>query len=76
MAKCNHAESTVLIKNYINVKMRAGIAQYSDWVRARRSGFYTRQEQYVFLCSTASTLGPTQPPIQWVLEGKAAGARS
>jgi hypothetical protein len=45
------------------------IAQwYSAGRRARWSGFETRQGLRIFLYTTASrtTLGPTQPPNQWV----------
>jgi hypothetical protein len=42
----------------------------SDGQRAGRPGTDSREEQEFFLFSIASrpALGPTQPPIQWVLE--------
>jgi hypothetical protein len=45
--------------------------KYSDEVRDGRPGFDSRQRQDIFLYSTASrpSLGPTQPPIEWVPMG-------
>jgi hypothetical protein len=44
------------------------LSRYSDGLQAALPGFDYRQEQGIFLYSTASRLamGPTQPPIQWV----------
>jgi hypothetical protein len=47
----------------------AGLAQHiAIRLRAGRPGFDRWQEQETFLLSTATiqSLGPTQPPIQWV----------
>jgi hypothetical protein len=43
-------------------------SQYSGWPRTGRPGFDPRQRQRIFLLASASrpTLGPTQPPVQWV----------
>jgi hypothetical protein len=61
--------------------MGAGIAQYSDGLRAEWLGFDSWQGQKVFLYSTASrsALGLIQPPIKCVpgaltLGGKTVGA--
>jgi hypothetical protein len=45
------------------------LSQYSDWLRTRWPGFDPRQRQRIFSLASASrpALGPTQPPIQWVL---------
>jgi hypothetical protein len=42
--------------------------RYSSGLRDGGPGFDSRQGKEIFLYSTASraTLGPTQPPIQWV----------
>jgi hypothetical protein len=51
------------------------LSRCSDGLRAGRPGLDSRQRQEVFLFSTASrpTLGPTQPPVQWVLEDSPRG---
>jgi hypothetical protein len=62
--------------------VKAGITQwYSAALRAGDRVFESRQGLGIFLCTIASrpALGPTEPPIQWVLGGsfpgvKAAGA--
>jgi hypothetical protein len=48
------------------------VIMYSDGLRSGRPGFDSRQGQQIVLFSTASSpsLGPTQPPIQWVPGGK------
>jgi hypothetical protein len=42
--------------------------RYCDGLRNRRSGFYSRKEQEIFLFSTASrsALEPIQPSTEWV----------
>jgi hypothetical protein len=44
------------------------VSRYSDGLHFGRPGFDSRQGQEIVLLSLASgtTLGPTQPPIQWV----------
>jgi hypothetical protein len=41
----------------------------SDWLQVGRPGFDPRQRQRIFPLISASrpALGPTQPPVQWVL---------
>jgi hypothetical protein len=52
---------------YSTYLLGAGVAQWltTDWT----PGFYPRQRQRIFLLTSASRpeLGPTQPPVQWVL---------
>jgi hypothetical protein len=45
-------------------------------VRVRRPQFVSRRELrfYLFVTASKPDLGLTQPPIQWVLKGKEAGA--
>jgi hypothetical protein len=47
----------------------AGVAQAVKCLRTGRPGFNPQQRQRIFPLSPASrpALGPTQPPIQWVL---------
>jgi hypothetical protein len=54
----------------------AELSRYSDELQAGRPGFDSRQCK-IFLISTASTptLGPTQPPIQWVPEALSLGVK-
>jgi hypothetical protein len=61
------------------------LSGYSDRLRAGQPGFHSREGQEAFLYSTASrpALGPSQPPLQWVMgykdflpTHKAAGAWS
>jgi hypothetical protein len=49
----------------------------SDGLRAGWLGFDSRQVLEIFLCSRGSipALGPTQPPIQWVLCALSLGVR-
>jgi hypothetical protein len=53
------------------------LSGYSEGLRVGRPGFHSRQEQEIFLFSTVSrlALGPTQPPIQWVLGAFSPGAK-
>jgi hypothetical protein len=45
------------------------LSQYSVWLQTGWLGFNPQQGQSTFLLASASglALGPTQPPIQWVL---------
>jgi hypothetical protein len=47
------------------------LCRYGNGIRVGGSGLNSRQEEQIFLYSTASRpdLGPTQHPIQWVLGG-------
>jgi hypothetical protein len=57
--------------NFIYIRSLILISsRYSDGLWAGRTGFHSRQEQHILLYSAASrqTLGPNQPPIQWVPE--------
>jgi hypothetical protein len=47
------------------------LSRYSDWLRAGRPGFDSRQEYKIYLCSTLSrpALCHIQPPTQWVWTG-------
>jgi hypothetical protein len=62
--------------NPLKVNRRFG-RTCSDGLRAGRSRLNSRQGKENFLCSTASrpALGPTQPPIQWVLGAPSHGAK-
>jgi hypothetical protein len=55
-------------ENYKPGSYVTSLSQYSDGLRAGRPGFDSRQDQEIFLFSTAIrlALGPTQSPIQWV----------
>jgi hypothetical protein len=41
-------------------------SRYNHMLRAGRPGFSSRQEQEIFFTASRPTLGPTQPPIQWL----------
>jgi hypothetical protein len=58
-----------LVTKLTNIKL-IDLSRYSDGLWDGRMGFDWRQEQGIFLHSTASRsgLGPIQPLIQWVPE--------
>jgi hypothetical protein len=65
----NHPQECPPNLKGINSFIANGIAdRYSDRLRSGRLKFDSRQEQEIFLFSTASrpALGPTQSLIQWV----------
>jgi hypothetical protein len=78
------ASFTRVISSYTVIQKqmyaRHQLSQYSDRLRARRSGFDSRQGQAIIICSTATR--PALKPIQYCLMGtkgsfpggKAAGA--
>jgi hypothetical protein len=47
----------------------AGYCQYTVWLRTGRSRFDSRQTQRIFPLASVSrpALGPTQPPVHWIL---------
>jgi hypothetical protein len=42
-------------------------SRYSDWLGAEELGFGSRQGARFFSIASRPALGPTEPPIQWVL---------
>jgi hypothetical protein len=70
---------TILLNKHV-IK-RNDLGQYSDYAMGqtiRVSGFHSQQELGIFLFTTVSrmVLGPTQHPIQWVLEVKQPGCET
>jgi hypothetical protein len=63
--------------NYLSIPEPGELCQYSDMLWAEQPGFDSWQELEIFLYSTVSrlALGPTQPPIQWVLGALSLGVK-
>jgi hypothetical protein len=66
-----------LVKN--KRRFRAGIARYSDWLRAgrpwSRSSSPGEGKNFHFSVSSRPVLRSTQPPIQWVTRGNFPGSK-
>jgi hypothetical protein len=52
-----------------------GSCQYSGWLRTGRPGFDPRQRIFLLVSVSRLTLGPTQPPTQWVPEALSLGVK-
>jgi hypothetical protein len=65
IAVMGFSDLNIILYHYLCLLLR----QYSVWLRAGRSGFDPRQGQRIFPLAPVSrpALGPTQPPVQWVL---------
>jgi hypothetical protein len=61
-----------------NYRQPGLLSRYSHGLWAGLTGFNSQQGQVILLCSIAYSpaLGPTQPPIQWVLGAVSSGGKA
>jgi hypothetical protein len=58
----------IILREYF-LRVLLNRSRYSDWLRTRRRGRSSstgRTKNFFFYTASRQTMGPTQPPIQWV----------